>query len=732
MNLHVSIAGNDVTALTLFQTTIEKNSSDAISTAELTFRRDYDSLSRYDDGVSRYGTARYGFRPVEMQEVVLTDDSATRQFAGYITAIERRNVQGNITDFVCQCSDYGLLLDRYTVNETYLNRSDQEIIVLAFSGLSDITVNPSNIATLVGDLGTFEAKDITLRELMERICELTGGEWRVDYTGNLRYYASGAIAAPFGLSDEPNGTTTFPHGITSLNRDFRAAANRITVLGGLTSGGAEITSTANSLESQGKYSRIISATVTDRNIFDQTGADLRAATELAQRAFPATTGTLKTYKDGLDVGQSITITNKPYGISQSFLIRSIRVSFIRGGDALDLGDGTEYRSEYDIGFGDKQSSLVSSLRRFERRTKPSTSIPVAIPPDLSVGADSLASTLTRFYLVSAMPVGTQWNQYPDDATFFNTTDRKIYRRTGPTSWTAEVPTIDLAGQITETQITDDSISTPKLQALAITAEKIAANSVIAGKIAADAVTAGTIAAAAIRAADAVFETGAIQTADIGDLTVTNAKIGNASITNAKIGNAEITGAKIAGGTITATNIQDATITGSKIAGGTITGSNISGSTITGGNIDNATITGAKIADSTITNAKISDLSATKINTGTLNAAVVTVTNLDAASITTGAFAADRITSGVISFNGNSLTLSGSGVTLGGAFAAFIVGSTSINAAQANINGTCIATRFDCKIGGTTFGGFTGDVSYTKPGGLTGVLSFKGGILNNAT
>jgi hypothetical protein len=50
------------------------------------------------------------------------------------------------------------------------------------------------------------------------------------------------------------------------------------------------------------------------------------------------------------------------------------------------------------------------------------------------------------------------------------------------------------GSITETEIADNAISTPKLQALAVTAAKIAANSIEAGHITAGAVTAAKLAA----------------------------------------------------------------------------------------------------------------------------------------------------------------------------------------------------------------------------------------------
>jgi len=90
------------------------------------------------------------------------------------------------------------------------------------------------------------------------------------------------------------------------------------------------------------------------------------------------------------------------------------------------------------------------------------------------------------------------SDYPQGAVVFLTSENKLYRSTG-TAWTAEVPTADLDGEITETQISDDAISTPKLQAGAVTGVKIASKTITAENLAADSVTAGKIAAATITA-----------------------------------------------------------------------------------------------------------------------------------------------------------------------------------------------------------------------------------------
>lgn len=79
-----------------------------------------------------------------------------------------------------------------------------------------------------------------------------------------------------------------------------------------------------------------------------------------------------------------------------------------------------------------------------------------------------------------------------------TSDSKIYRWNG-SAYVASVPTTDLSGQITSTQITDGAISTPKLAAGAVTATNIAANTITSAQIAANTITAGQIAAGAIGA-----------------------------------------------------------------------------------------------------------------------------------------------------------------------------------------------------------------------------------------
>lgn len=133
---------------------------------------------------------------------------------------------------------------------------------------------------------------------------------------------------------------------------------------------------------------------------------------------------------------------------------------------------------------------------------------------------------------------------------FLTTDNKLYRWTG-SAWTAAVPTSDLTGTITETQITDGAISTPKLDANAVTANKIAGNTITGDKIVANTITGGLLATAGI----------ITTAAQITDAVITNAKIENGAITTAKIGDLQVETIKIKDNAVTIPEGVDASHNG---------------------------------------------------------------------------------------------------------------------------------------------------------------------------
>jgi len=147
----------------------------------------------------------------------------------------------------------------------------------------------------------------------------------------------------------------------------------------------------------------------------------------------------------------------------------------------------------------------------------------------TITATKFASGIRPVEILSALPTTGNFA----GRMVYLTTDGKLYRHTGSPAgaagFTAAVDGSDITGEIVATDIADDSITTPKLRANAVTTAKLDALAVTADKIAANAITTGKIQAGAVSA----------------DQIATNA------ITASKIAADTITGDKIVAGTITA-------------------------------------------------------------------------------------------------------------------------------------------------------------------------------------
>ena len=143
------------------------------------------------------------------------------------------------------------------------------------------------------------------------------------------------------------------------------------------------------------------------------------------------------------------------------------------------------------------------------------------------------------------------------------------------------------GNLSADQITSGSISTELL-----TANIIKAINLSTEKIQADKIT----------GLELEVKDASITTAKIQDLAVTNAKIGNAAVDTAKIKDASITSAKIGNGAIGTAQITDAAIVAAKIKDGEIVNAKIANATIDAAKIKSVnanTITAGKINTSNV-------------------------------------------------------------------------------------------------------------------------------------
>jgi len=165
--------------------------------------------------------------------------------------------------------------------------------------------------------------------------------------------------------------------------------------------------------------------------------------------------------------------------------------------------------------------------------------------DAAIGTAKFAASLTPVEILGTLPSSGNFA----GRQVFLTTDSKLYRYTG-SAFTVAVPTVDLTGQITTTQITDNAITSAKVLAGAIVAGKISANAVTAGTIDANAVTAGTISA------------GAVNTTELAANAVNASKIAAGAVTVGKISVAQLDGISANLGNITAGTLTSVDLTAS--------------------------------------------------------------------------------------------------------------------------------------------------------------------------
>lgn len=135
------------------------------------------------------------------------------------------------------------------------------------------------------------------------------------------------------------------------------------------------------------------------------------------------------------------------------------------------------------------------------------------PAPGSITTSSFPPDLKPIVLVPSIPLGGT----AGDVVLVEQGDYQLYRYDGA-QWTAALTATNITGEITEVQISNNSISAPKIQANAVTATSILAGSIIAGKLAADSVTATNIAALAVTAEKLNVNSLSAITASMGVLT----------------------------------------------------------------------------------------------------------------------------------------------------------------------------------------------------------------------
>jgi hypothetical protein len=172
-----------------------------------------------------------------------------------------------------------------------------------------------------------------------------------------------------------------------------------------------------------------------------------------------------------------------------------KIGEIRGILYIDSGLGSAETWYYWLKSRDTSGNLSGFCHgQYSGHSATTIKIATVDVTDGAIDQQKLAPSLTFIDVVGALP-GSGMSE--GDVVYL-TTDDKLYRYDG-SQWIVDVAAGDITGQITTTQIGDNQITTPKINALAVTAGKIAADAVESDKIKANAVIAGKIAAGAVGA-----------------------------------------------------------------------------------------------------------------------------------------------------------------------------------------------------------------------------------------
>jgi len=273
-----------------------------------------------------------------------------------------------------ECRDNNYLLEGTIVSGTFTSQTDRAIILSLFSGVAGVSLSDVASTTTVA---SFSVVDQTLRTALLKLSELTGAIFYIDPDMAFHYFLSASKPASFSMSESPDLVSSFPFERETFDytTEWRSPANRVKVVGAVSTGGVSVTATVNNATSQTLYG-VKAVTVVDRQITTTSQATARANVELANRGLPQPGGTLVTYVDGLAVGQYLTIdATNTVGLSGAFTIRRINIRWLN-----------KDTPRYQVEWGAYQPDIARTLRAmYDQSQTPAAVLPTTPAPETVSG-----------------------------------------------------------------------------------------------------------------------------------------------------------------------------------------------------------------------------------------------------------------------------------------------------------------------------------------------------------
>lgn len=257
-----------------------------------------------------------GTASVSLEHILRVLNNGTEVFEGKIKSRKRRGTPdpgpSPKKTYAVSAQDYTHLLTQDVIDQALVrtgsrtDKTEVEYLISNF-GSKGITVGTTvqNTGTITRDI---DYTGMNLYEALEEAGKWMGTAFYVDMDLVLHWYVSEANAAPFNLSDAPNGSTTFGYVDLDLQDDSIDLVNAVWVVGN------GITGWRTNPTSIGLYGRI-ETSIRDSNITTQAQLDAAGDGYLLEHAFPLEPISLVTYKDGLRAGMTVQITNALWGLA---------------------------------------------------------------------------------------------------------------------------------------------------------------------------------------------------------------------------------------------------------------------------------------------------------------------------------------------------------------------------------------------------------------------------------
>lgn len=475
-----------------------------------------------------YVKAGGGLGLAELQEVIITNPAGTeRYFAGYISKLEERG-EGPYLDYDVECVDYTFYLEHPEglVSGEYGNQSDASVIADFMATCCPDLDATTYVEVVKSDVVYIKFDRETPKRALERLAEISGAEWYVDYgpgpsgkKAYLHYFAPGSNPAPFSLSDNPDFSSSFPYEeLTEIKEPPKA--NKVIVVG---RGDIVVTRTRGAETDYGWW---LTAVHRDNNITTTAQAEAIGDQLLEEWAADPTYRCV-VRRFGLRAGQDVTLVNAVRGINASFTIRQVITTLDGGGyirHEVTMG-------KYLPGLGDIFSRSVREAEQFVLRDHGHSG---------EADGGPLGQAVVTTEAIADCAVDTQ--KLADLA----------------------VEAAKLAdASVTATKIANAAVGSAAIATAAIGSAHIANGVILTAHIADAAITTAKIDDAAITSAK--IDEAAIGTAHIQDLAVDSLKIAGEAVTAEKLAAGAVISEKLASGAVTTAKIANLAVTDAKIA-----------------------------------------------------------------------------------------------------------------------------------------------------------------------